>query len=76
MTDATTTPSHGSVENLAAGYLAAKGHRFPLPYSSGDLTEALGVDPGTAEEKHTALGDARWAMRLYDAVMAAGVVEP
>ena len=40
-----------------------------VPWKSDDLTEALGVEPDPPEERHTALGDARWAMRIYDAVM-------
>ena len=39
------------------------------PWKSDDLTRALGVKPATEEERHTALGDARWAMRAYDAVI-------
>ena len=39
------------------------------PWTSDDLTRALGVKPATEEERHTALGDARLAMRAYDAVM-------
>lgn len=40
------------------------------PWKSDDLTAALGVEPASEDERHTALGDARWAMRAYDAVMA------
>lgn len=40
----------------------------PLPWKSDDLSAML--DVAVAEdERHTALGDARWAMRIYDAVM-------
>lgn len=39
-----------------------------LPWKSDDLSRAIGVDPPTEEERHTALGDARWAMRVYDAI--------
>lgn len=55
------------VENLAAGYLLAKGEVVGLPYDSDDLSRACGVEPPTAE-RHTAMGDARWAMALYDAI--------
>jgi hypothetical protein len=34
-----------------------------LPYRSDDLAAALGVEPPAHEERHTALGDARWARR-------------
>lgn len=40
-----------------------------LPFDSDQITKALGVAPPTTEERHTALGDARWCARLYDAVM-------
>ena len=39
------------------------------PWKSDDLTRALGVKSATEEERHTALGDARWAKRAYDAVI-------
>jgi hypothetical protein len=39
-----------------------------LPWKSDDLSAALGVTVSD-EDRHTALGDARWAMRIYDAVM-------
>lgn len=40
---------------------------FP-PWRSNDLSRAVGVDPEDYE-RHTALGDARWAKSIYDAVM-------
>lgn len=40
----------------------------PLPWSSRVLSRAVGVEPPTAEAAHTALGDARWARDVYDAV--------
>lgn len=39
-----------------------------LPWKSNDLSHACGVEPPTSNERHTALGDARWAMRWYDAM--------
>lgn len=62
------------VENLAVGYLAGRrpfDHNEPvtLPWSSDDLTRACGVEPAGDDERHTALGDAKWAMRLYDAIV-------
>jgi hypothetical protein len=60
------------VENLAIGYLRAQGvddQVLPLPWKSDDLMAALGIQPPAEEERHTALGDARWAMRTYDKVM-------
>jgi len=57
------------VENLAVGWLAGQGKPVSPPWSSTELTEAAGVEPAAEEERHTALGDARWAMRLYDAII-------
>lgn len=56
------------VENLAVGYLAAKGEPLSPPWDSEVLSAKLGVDP-SRYERHTALGDARWARDVYDAVM-------
>lgn len=59
------------VEALAVGYLSATGARelpIPLPWSSDDLTKQLGIPPVPDEERHTALGDARWARAIYDRV--------
>jgi len=56
-------------ESLAVGYLAAQGHPAPPPWSSEYLSEAVGVPVAPEEDRHTALGDARWAMAIYDAVM-------
>jgi oligoribonuclease (3'-5' exoribonuclease) len=66
------------VETLAAGWLAAPEstgwpdapvdvHR--PPWDSTELSLAVGVDPERFD-RHTALGDARWAMAIYDAVMS------
>lgn len=71
------------VEDLAMGYLRGRvvetGLRQPdvdptrwtsamrVPYDSLALSTALGVTPPA--ESHTAMGDARWARDLYDAVM-------
>lgn len=57
------------VENLAVGFLAGQGRRKRPPWKSDDLMEALGVEVPPDEERHTALGDARWARATYDAVM-------
>lgn len=56
------------VENLAAGYLAATLDTFAPPWDSNDLSMGVGVDPNQFE-RHTAMGDVRWAMAIYDAVM-------
>jgi hypothetical protein len=62
------------VEPMAAGWLAGCGtgmaspqdHVVSLPYKSDELSRACGIDPPTDDERHTALGDAQWAMRWYD----------
>jgi len=66
------------VEPLAVGWLhghaAAMGTPADvitasnLPWKSDELSRHCGVEPPTEEERHTAMGDARWAMRLYDAI--------
>lgn len=68
------------VENLAVGYLAHE-QNWPIgksiddpssviapPWDSNELSRAVGVDPDQFE-RHTAMGDVRWAMAIYDAVM-------
>ena len=64
------------VEALAVGYLAAKisasnGAAYPglisLPWDSDMLSAALDVTV-SVEDRHTALGDARWARAIYNAV--------
>lgn len=69
------------IATLAAGYRlgqAASGiyggdFTFPgdypqHPYSSYGLSRAVGVEPPAKDVAHTALGDARWARDVYDAV--------
>ena len=36
-----------------------------LPWRSDDLSRWCGVEPPSDDERHTALGDARWVARLY-----------
>lgn len=57
------------IENLAAGYLTAQGH-IPAgpPWNSEDLSRALGVEPPAGDERHTAMGDALWVARMWDAI--------
>jgi DNA polymerase III epsilon subunit-like protein len=63
------------VEALAIGYLSAMRTGGPewrslrLPWDSDALSRQVGVEPASDQERHTALGDARWAMRLYDAIV-------
>lgn len=61
------------VENLAVGWLAGRSvHEgysdLSLPWDSNALSAAVGVDPDQFP-RHTAMGDVRWAMAIYDAVM-------
>lgn len=37
------------------------------PWNSNDLSRAVGVDPDQFD-RHTALGDAKWARAIYDAI--------
>jgi len=39
------------------------------PWKSDDLSRAVGVEPDDFD-RHTALGDARWAKAIYEAVMS------
>lgn len=64
------------VEVLVVGYLQSRaalqwgeGSEWGPPWGSEELSQAIGVPIPSKEERHTALGDARWAKRLYDAVM-------
>lgn len=56
------------VEALAVGYLCARDGNPPaLPWNSDELSRAVGVEPDE-KARHTALGDARWARAIFDAV--------
>lgn len=71
------------VENLAVGYIAGvvtqavnDGQVEPidptvmrLPWNSDDLSRACGVAAPGEGERHTAMGDARWALKLYDTII-------
>lgn len=57
---------------LAVGYLHAQGWPLEIPYSTTDVTEAMGVPRPRLEEAHTAFGDAAWLMRLFDALSVRG----
>lgn len=54
------------VEALAAGSV-----KYSPPWKSEDLCKAIGVNPDDFE-KHTAIGDARWAKAVYETVMSSG----
>lgn len=62
------------VEALAVGRLTAMvtheaGIPLRPPWDSRALSRALGIPEQPAADKHTALGDARWAKAIYDKVM-------
>lgn len=64
------------VENLAVGYLhgvasvyaPARSDIPALPWNSNALSRAVGIEPPGEGVRHTAMGDAEWAMRLYDRI--------
>ena len=59
-------------ETLIAGYLAGQGKPVPLlPWRSDDLSRLIGVEPPEPGERHTAIGDATWGARVWDAIMGA-----
>lgn len=67
------------VETLVVGYLRACADRdglrnlpqdaLSLPWDSDELSRAIGVEPPGPGVRHTAMGDVRWTMALWDAVM-------
>lgn len=63
------------VEALAVGYLAKRdldATMMTLPWDSNELNYQLGIEAMPDEERHTALGDARWARAIYDRVTGGG----
>lgn len=56
------------VENVVVGYLAGRGELIPRPWKSDQLSAAVGVNPDDYA-RHTAMGDVRWAMAQWDAVI-------
>ena len=56
------------VENLAVGWLAARGEHVVPPWSSDEVSRRIGVEPPT-EGRHTAMGDAEWARAIYDRIV-------
>lgn len=59
------------VENLAIGWLAARGIVVPPPYNSKEILELLELPPVPEDKLHTAMGDVEHiVMAIYDKVMA------
>lgn len=58
------------VEALAVGYLAHRGVTTFLPWNSEQLSGDIGVNP-IDFERHTAIGDARWAKAIYEKIVGA-----
>jgi DNA polymerase III epsilon subunit-like protein len=60
---------HGQAASGAyGGDFAFAGDLPSQPFSSRKLSQAVGVEPPGDGVAHTALGDARWARDVYDAV--------
>lgn len=65
------------VEALAVGYITGHDRRQGVdpwfvtepPWNSDELSEALGIKVPDGD-RHTALGDCRWARAIYETVMA------
>ncbi|MDF2847102.1 MAG: hypothetical protein K0R97_1084 [Oerskovia sp.] len=45
-----------------------------VPWSSDALSRAVGLPPVPDEERHTAMGDARWVQRLYNLITTGRVI--
>jgi hypothetical protein len=60
----------GMVEMVRrAGGMAMPSDEVAFPFSSRDLSRWTGVEPPGGDVAHTALGDARWARDVFDAVV-------
>lgn len=58
------------VENVIVGFLAGGNQIILPPWSSDELSTAVGVDPEQFD-RHTAMGDVKWVRAQWDAVMGA-----
>jgi len=65
---ATLKSNAGHLMSLPVGGPELDRADFGPPWDSDEISRALGVEPPT-DERHTAMGDARWARAIYDAVM-------
>ena len=57
------------VEALAIGWLSRGSQPLVPPWDSAHLGRLIGVPEPPFRERHTAIGDARWARAMYEAVM-------
>lgn len=58
------------IRSMAHGHLAGLGYPVDPTAPSGHLAEHLEVPDLADEDRHTALGDARWVRAMYDAITA------
>lgn len=56
------------VSALMLGWLNGIGQKTQPPWSSDELSRWCGVVPPDKEDRHTAMGDAEWAMKIYDRI--------
>ncbi|MFE3597570.1 hypothetical protein ACFXOH_22930, partial [Bacillus subtilis] len=62
---------HGAAAPVKAVMPESIREQLVLPWKSDDLSRACGVEPPGVDERHTAMGDARWAMRWFDRITGA-----
>lgn len=60
------------IENIAIGYIKGLDPDFKpcFPLNSEELSELCGVPCPTDEDRHTAMGDARWVRDWWDAIFS------
>lgn len=59
------------VEALMVGFIYGTDNlnRPSMPWKSDDLSREIGVEPPSGADRHSALGDARWAKAIYEKIM-------
>lgn len=57
------------LESFMVGAIAASGSGTALPWKSDNLSKSLGIEPPSKEQRHTAVGDAQWCVRVWESVM-------
>lgn len=60
-----------NIEDIAIGWLAAKGIQVGIPWKSDAVSLLCGVEPPD-KERHTAMGDVLWVRHWYDKIMEIG----